>query len=244
MSFVQKTQSSKKIEQKPRETSELGMALEQAQEDGFVTEYEASSCKAYLTINKDPAKCFFGTDKESNMFSAFLMGRTFAQIARNASCPVEMIILTAIKHRWDTKAQVMANAGDTSVVEHLTKNLANYILEINLAAIDKEMNDIYTGKKDPRDSIFSAKTPQELQKLLQIVMQANGLKNSLASSSSTGPAVNINNQIANVQQPQQNTTQVTATETETVEALSEPSRLEQLKMIRDSESVVPNKKEE
>lgn len=226
----------------PRATTELADALDASVENNFISEQEASACRAYLTLNKDPNKCFYGADKETNLFQAFILGRSFQQLARSCAVPVEMIVLTAIKHRWDFKAQMLQNAGDSAAVVHSTKDLANKILEINLIAMDRELSDIYTGKKDARESIFMAKSPQELQKMLQLVMQANDIKNALAGGTATNaPTINITNQ--NAQVGPQNTPQVSITEAETIEALPEPSKLDQLKMIRDSELPSVSKKE-
>jgi len=218
-------------------------ALGASVDDNFISDQEASSCRAYLTLNKDPNKCYYGADKETNLFQAFILGRSFQQLARTCSVPVEMIILTAIKHKWDLKAKLLQNAGDSAAVQHATKDLANKILEINLIAMERELTDIYTGKKDARDSIFMAKSPQELQKMLQLVMQANDIKNALAGgASANAPTINITNQNAQVAQPQ-NSPQVSATDAETIDALPEPSKLDQLKMIRESEAPTISKKE-
>jgi len=226
----------------PRPSAELADALSESVENHFISEEEANSCRAYLTLNKDPNKCYFGIDKEANLFQAFVLGRSFHQLARSCSVPVQMIVLTAIKHKWDLKARLLQNAGDSAVVQHATKDLANKILEINLIGMERELTDIYTGKKDARDSIFMSKTPQEMQKMLQIVMQANDIKNALAGgTSANAPTINITNQ--NAQVAPQNSPQVLVTDAETLDALPEPSKLDQLKMIRDSETLPISKKD-
>jgi hypothetical protein len=111
---------------------------------------------------------FLGEEYQRTAKELLDSGHTLEKIAEILSCPIEVIILTGQKYEW-----VVSPKDFTEEIKKVSCNL----LTIYQMAVQKELTEIMAGKKDPRESKFVPKNPQDLNIFIKTLFQAQNVTN-------------------------------------------------------------------
>ena len=128
-------------------------------------------------------------EKQRKYYPWFLLGKSFKEISELTDIPIGIIVLTACQYDWWTKKD-QAEKDDTSIIEDITKNNMNNLLMLTQLAINNEVADVLTGKKDARDSKYVPQSLNQMKEFMTVVLQVNNVKNLLSVKT---PLVQIDN---------------------------------------------------
>jgi hypothetical protein len=163
---------------------------------------------------------FLSPEKEGGPFLLYCCGDDLEKVALKTNYPVEVILLTAIQYRWNSKAGLLQKTlGDANLLD-IQKDMAKMLLIATHTSIQKELGDVIAGRLDPDKSSLIPKTIKGLNELMTMV---NGITDKI-------------NDLNNPQQPQAAIT-VQATNVQINQGSPEPkkSKLDRLKELEGGE---------
>jgi hypothetical protein len=164
---------------------------------------------------------YLSPEKEGGPFLLYCCGDDLEKVALKTNYPIEVILLTAMQYRWNTKASLLQKTLSDANLLDIQKDMAKMLLIATHTTIQKELGDVIAGRLDPNKSSLIPKTIKGLNELMTMV---NGI---------TDKINDLNNP---PQQPQAAIT-VQATNVQINQGVEQPkkSKLDRLKELESSE---------
>lgn len=148
-------------------------------------------------------------DVQFSFYTWFAIGKTLQEVSELTEYPYEIIVLTALKYDWIAKRE--AGKAGKELVEQVSIENVNNTLALTKLAIDQEIREVMSGKKDARQSMYVPKNSSQLKEFLTLVAQINNVQNMLSAPPKAPQVVVQNN-------TQVNNDKITANETQTLAA--------------------------
>ena len=123
-------------------------------------------------LNASRQISWLSEDKEAVLSNWFYLGKGTKEIAEMTLIPESIVILTRLRYDWDEKRESLKNAGETHVGK-LLQDTANTVFALTMLAIQKDLADVMTGKKDPRSLPYIPKNISQMKDLQAMVNEAN-----------------------------------------------------------------------
>ena len=143
---------------------------------------------------------YLSPNQESMPFTLYMLTGSLQKVAEKTQLPLEVVGYTAQHYRWKEKREMMESSGELAP-ERTLKRIANMMLHVASKAIEQELTDILTGKLDANSSSLMPSNPAALERLIDLVMKVNGLKQGMLDTPVPGTTVvhaqnvQINNQL-------------------------------------------------
>lgn len=136
-------------------------------------------------------------EHERAAYMWFAAGRSLKDISSITGFPEGTVVITAIYHQWhERKIQLLESlkeTGNKKAIENIVQDNLNSMFFLTIMVAQRDIQDVFMGRKDANQCSFMPNNMNELQKFIQMVMQANNLNNLLASQGKTNTNININN---------------------------------------------------
>lgn len=130
--------------------------------------------KRLTTLLHQKGISYLSPEKEEGPFLLYCMGDDLTTIALKSNFPSDIILLTAIRYDWKSKALLLNKVrGQTSL--EIQKDLANTMLMATWVSIQRELGQVISGKLSANDSKLIPKNAKALSELMDMVNKVNGV---------------------------------------------------------------------
>lgn len=199
----------------------------------YLSTREIAAAKSALNRNEVIS---LSTEKEVGPFYFFIMGESCESIAEKTGWSIEVIVITALYHKWHEKRFSLNCFDDADSAKHILKNTVNAILIATAAAITKQTKEVMAGTREPEECRYMPKSMKDLEKFVTMVSEIYHL--SEKAKELPANAVNVQVNVSSPQQlPQQQTTVISNTQDTHLlpqSISSEPlSRKDRLKLLEE-----------
>lgn len=122
-----------------------------------------------LSSLKQRSISYLSPEKEGGPFLLYCCGDDLEKISLRTSYPIEVILLTAMQYKWNTKASLLQKTMNDSGLLDIQKDMAKMILVATQASIQKQLGDVIAGRLDPDKCQFIPKTIKGLNELMSMI---------------------------------------------------------------------------
>lgn len=129
--------------------------------------------------------------QQAECYTWFAIGKDLREISAIVEIPYPIIALTALKYDWVAKRETGRHGKE--FVEQISIENVNNTLALTKLAIDQEIREVMSGKKDARNSLYVPKNSSQLKEFLTLVAQINNVQNMLSAPPKAPQVVVQNN---------------------------------------------------
>jgi hypothetical protein len=116
-------------------------------------------------INKGTTVSWLSQEHEPAFYAWYAIGRTTKDISELTKVPEPILLLTMLRYNWKERAEADKEAGNAPLSQ-LAQETYSSIFALTRIALQKELHEVMTGQKDPRQSKFIPQNASQLMDLL------------------------------------------------------------------------------
>lgn len=142
-------------------------------------------------------------EKDAAPFNLFLQGYDHEEISAILNLPLEMVVMTALRYRWDKRKRQLGIKDGHDAAEQMLNILIDSQLSVSVMAIQEELREIAAGKIKPSQSKYAAKDVKSVQLLMQSAAALHKIQLGFVPIGGSQSQVNVQVNNAAPQAPQQ-----------------------------------------
>lgn len=119
-------------------------------------------------LNSGRSVSWVSQEAEPALFTWYSMGRSTREISEITSVPEAMVLLTMLRYDWSSRMEVLKSSGGTPL-NSMAHDAASQVFALTKMAIQRDIQEVMTGKKDPRSSKFVPQNANQLMALLDVL---------------------------------------------------------------------------